>query len=596
MGINLYKNIFFVFIILLVNNLNSNGETKVNYSSKSEIEFNKGLSRFASHRYEESKNIFQQLANDKVKHQRTSSSMLMFARSLTLTKQFQQSNEVLSLLFQQFPNIKYRSDILETMGVNYYRLNNYSKSILFFVDLLNKNESSVFNKVIARSFIKEIIIFQAEQSSIPKLVNEFENLNETFGYSYLLLQVAERYYRDGDDSNARSKILSLLKNTEDQLLISQSDALLQHINKKHFVEIGVILPLFEQLDSSFTQKKIAKEIRDGLEKGVAFHNQQSRTQIKLIYNDMSNNIKLAANQLHELSQNNYCIGIIGPLFSYDAQILSALAKRRKIPLITPTATDTGISSKGDYIFQLNYDYNSRGKSLAKFALQHLQKKNIAVISPSSYPYRYTTDIFVKEIINGGGLIVSDIRYPKGATDLRSSFRMIRTDGILIESDTSYMKKKRNYYVDSLQFPINSIDLIYMPITDKQQVSIMASHLKLFNISTTVLGSNEWMSKDELELNRNNYKNIYFPSDNLTSTSEINSNFAFGFDTISMLSMLVDQGARSRDVLENELSNLLSSEGVRGKYSLHPTQSNSSISIFEYQNGKVKQVDEVNTYE
>ncbi|MDA0987155.1 MAG: ABC transporter substrate-binding protein [Bacteroidetes bacterium] len=588
------KNKYIIFVVLFSNILFA--KTKVNYSVKLEKEFNRGLLLFAQHKYDDAKNIFYNLSDEKLFHQRSSASTLLFARTLTLLNKYSESNEVLKKLLQLFPETNYIVDSKITSGINFYGLKNYDKAIQKLSEVLNSEKSSEYNKIIAKNYIKEIIFYNSPFTSINNLVANLENVTPNSAELFILMQIAEKLFIENEYQKAKKIIEFIQSNTEEPLLISQSDALLQYVNRNKPVEIGVILPLYQNIDSTFLQKKIANEVKNGIINAANLHNQNSKTKIKLIIYDMVNEVKLAANQLHELSQNNNCIAILGPPFSYEMQVLSAMAQRRKINLISPTATDTGISSKGKYIFQFNYDYKTRGKLLAKYALLHLNKKNIAVLSPSSYPQRLISDIFAKEVMDGGGVIISDIRYPKGANDLRSSFRAIRTDGMMNEIDTTYMKGKRKFYIDSLNYPIKSIDLLYAPIITKEQIGVIASHLKLFNISTSILGSGEWLDNDELEFYKNNFQDIFIPND-LDSKQKLKSiNFYLGFDLMSAISKLVNEGAKSRDVLENDLSELLFIEGLKGNYLLYPNNSNSSFKIIKFSNGFLQPIDEVSHFE
>ena len=196
----------------------------------------------------------------------------------------------------------------------------------------------------------------------------------------------------------------------------------------------MFLPLFLKGDSLGRGKKIATEILEGIELANKHFNQNAKIKIELVIRDTERKPVKVAGELQKLVDDKNVFGILGPIFSDETIILGSLANTRGIPLISPTATDTGIASKNKFVFQLNPDLLTRGKIIAQYAIQKLKLSTFAILAPSTPQQNIIANGFSNEIQNLGGRIVADVRYPKSSTDLRYFINTIRKSGNVLQSD------------------------------------------------------------------------------------------------------------------------------------------------------------------
>ena len=63
-----------------------------------------------------------------------------------------------------------------------------------------------------------------------------------------------------------------------------------------------------------------------------------------MYDDSEKDPLVAAREIQPWLDDKEFIGIVGPIFSYEVSPVAGIANSRKIPLITPTATDNGIAA------------------------------------------------------------------------------------------------------------------------------------------------------------------------------------------------------------------------------------------------------------
>ena len=125
----------------------------------------------------------------------------------------------------------------------------------------------------------------------------------------------------------------------------------------------------------------------------------------------------AANAVSRLIEKDKAIAIIGEMISGNTIAGSDFAERRKIPMVSPTATNPIVTQNKKFIFRVCFIDTDQGRVAAKLALSQLRAKTAALIYDISQDYSVTlADVFKKEFIEGGGKIVSDTKFKSGDRD------------------------------------------------------------------------------------------------------------------------------------------------------------------------------------
>jgi len=76
--------------------------------------------------------------------------------------------------------------------------------------------------------------------------------------------------------------------------------------------------------------------------------------------------------LNKLIDFDKVIAVLGPVISKCALAAAPIAQQKKIPLLTPTATNAKVTEAGDYIFRACFIDPFQGRIAAKFATQDLK--------------------------------------------------------------------------------------------------------------------------------------------------------------------------------------------------------------------------------
>jgi len=457
----------------------------------------------------------------------------------------------------------------------------------------------------------------------------------------------------------------VLAGKEDALSAQRARSLLVRLQSGTSVKLGVILPLMQKTDGALREKKLANEILDGIKYAVDEYNLKNSKQGVTVVVDVRDSEKdpiVAAREIQPWLDDKEFIGIVGPVFSYEVSPVAGIANSRKIPLITPTATDNGIAAVGDYIFQANPDYATRGKAMAQYAVLKLGLKDLAVVAPSFQPSSAIADSFVAESIRLGARIISDKRYLKGATDLRYLFSAMRSEGAvfgeeqsidfkgtvsypeIIKRLTSVGARKSTidslaekqgkvvvqrlfgqkgkaiadslgiplivepFYLDSLQYPVTSIQAVFSPISNSSEIGIITSQLTYYNIRTTLLGTGEWNDPTELDFNKRYADGVIFSSDRWIENSYAYSQFTaqftqatqrqptdnvlFGYDAMSLVLAQIQNGGTTRERLTELLGKVSDFPGYHSRISFTESRVNSFLHILQYKKGKISKIDEI----
>ena len=155
-------------------------------------------------------------------------------------------------------------------------------------------------------------------------------------------------------------------------------------------------------------------------------------------------------------------------------------------------------------------------------------------------------------------------------------------------------------MDSLEYPINSIDAIFLPITNSKEIAVVTSQLKLYNIETILLGTQEWNAPEILEENSNNISTLYFIQDRLKDDSDVETKFykkyfdelkhyptennLIGYNSMNFINGIIESGALSREEFKIKLDNSADYKGVGLNINLNQNRINSSMKILKFSNG------------
>jgi hypothetical protein len=164
-------------------------------------------------------------------------------------------------------------------------------------------------------------------------------------------------------------------------------------------------------------------------------------------------------------------------------------------------------------------------------------------------------------------------------------------------------------VDSLEYPVESIEAIYAPISGADEIGIVSSQIVYFHFQAQVLGSGEWNSFAELNANRRYTDGVVFESDTYIDTAgggfaafaesfaarfrkKPTKNALFGYDAAAMVLSVVGGGAATRETLQKGLASLPEYRGYHSRIAMDSGRVNGALTLLRYEHDDIAKVGEV----
>jgi len=568
------------------------------YSQEAEVVFSQGIELFSKGNYAEALPLFDSLIALKPIHQRTTAAYIMAGKALYQLHNFQESARILGNLVKTFGETHYADDAHYTLALDYMMLQWYDGAALQFLrsiegtDDLHLSEKAT---ALFESLAEERLNVQDLRALTPKLkANDVRDL--------VRLKLAEKYYLQGDSRESVAVLDEIPKKEVPGRYDSRISTLRMNLGKSGSVKIGVVLPLMKSAKGGSIQS-MAEEMLDGVNFALNEHksNAEFHPAVSIEVKDTGYDTLTALNAVRDLSESKDVVAIIGPVFSNITAACAPAANRAAVPLITPTAIATGIANIGPYIFQANPDYEIRGRAMAHYAVLNLGFKTLAVLSSEEPMGRAMAESFVREARRLGAAVVARESYAKGASDLRDQITAIKKAGL--------QSGDQKNLTGSTERPVTSIEGIFIPVSDAEEIGVIASQITYFNIKTQLLGGGEWYDIVQLEANKRYVNGVIFASDSYLDPGDpVYSAFEkkftsglgkqpskytlFGYDTMSLLLTLIEEGENTRTKLSAALSSVEGFPGIHSKITLSRRRVNSEMHILKYLNGEITKLHDI----
>ncbi|MDD4299147.1 MAG: ABC transporter substrate-binding protein [Methanomicrobium sp.] len=221
------------------------------------------------------------------------------------------------------------------------------------------------------------------------------------------------------------------------------------------IKIGAILPL------SGSMKTYGIEIQQGIEMAVEDLNSAGGIRgkkIKVEYFDNIGSENLAVFGFKKFADDNIPV-IIGPVSSNIALVLSPLAEELKTVLISPTATNPGLSDYKNYVFRTISSDIYQGKGIAKvLPTLHPEIKTASVIYINTDYGTGLKDSFEDWFPKTGRDVVLSESYEQGETDYFSLLKKVKeahSDAVVligtVEDATTILKNADEMNLDTVWF-------------------------------------------------------------------------------------------------------------------------------------------------
>lgn len=283
--------------------------------------------------------------------------------------------------------------------------------------------------------------------------------------------------------------------------------------------------------------------------------------IELVTLDDQGKPEEAATATTKLITQDKVAAVLGEVASSLSLAMAPIAQQYKIPMVTPSSTNPKVTEIGDYIFRVCFIDPFQGTVMAKFALETLKVKKVAVLRDVKSDYsKGLADFFKAAFEKGGGQVIVDQTYSAGEVDFSAQM-------------TSIKGKKP--------------DAIYIP-GYYTEVGLIAKSARQLGVKVPLMGGDGWDSEKLTEiggkwLNNSYFSNHYSQEDKSPQVQNFISTFkadnkgkvpdglaAMGYDAAKVLFAAMEKAKTlaSKDI-RDELANTKDFQAVTGKITIDP---------------------------
>jgi branched-chain amino acid transport system substrate-binding protein len=287
----------------------------------------------------------------------------------------------------------------------------------------------------------------------------------------------------------------------------------------------------------------------------------------------------------KLITKDQVIAVLGEVASSRSLAAAPVAQQNGIPMISPSSTNPKVTEVGDYIFRVCFIDPFQGLVMAKFAVNTLKIKDVAILRDIKNDYSVgLADVFVENFKKMNGNIVSDESYSEGDTDFSAQLTSI---------------KSRNPQA------------IFVP-GYYTEVGLIARQAKKLGLSVPLMGGDGWDSPKLIEiggeaLNGSYYSNHYsvddpspaiqkFVADYKARYNEVPDALAgLGFDSAQILFDAIRRaGSTEPDKIRDAIAQTRDFPGVTGNITLDEYRNAVKPAVvLEVKDGKLQYVETIN---
>lgn len=194
------------------------------------------------------------------------------------------------------------------------------------------------------------------------------------------------------------------------------------VAEKNILKIGCITILSGEVAT------YGKETKQGVDLAVEEANQSGMLgdrKIEVVYEDSRIDAKTGTQAINKLIHVDRTPIIIGAFSSRVTLAIAPIAERSKTNLLSASSTADAIKDAGDYIFRIVPPNRAQGTTVAKFALNKLGKRKVAIYYVND-EYGVSLAAEFKKAYEGlGGKVVFYDGFAPGQKDFRTTLMKIK---------------------------------------------------------------------------------------------------------------------------------------------------------------------------
>jgi branched-chain amino acid transport system substrate-binding protein len=204
--------------------------------------------------------------------------------------------------------------------------------------------------------------------------------------------------------------------------------------------------------------------------------------VRAVSEDDQGKAEEAATVVQKLINQDQVVCVIGEVASSRSLAAAPICQGAGVPMISPSSTNPKVTQVGDYIFRMCFLDDFQGETMARFAIQNLGLKKVAILKDVKSDYsvglaQYFTDAFT----GAGGTIVAEQAYQAGEQDFSAYLTAIKA------------KKPEAIFIPGYY----------------TEVGLIARKARELGITVPLLGGDGWESEKLLEIGGESLNGSYY---------------------------------------------------------------------------------------
>jgi ABC-type branched-subunit amino acid transport system substrate-binding protein/serine/threonine protein kinase len=277
-------------------------------------------------------------------------------------------------------------------------------------------------------------------------------------------EMAVAAFAQGNYHNAASMFAASLKTVinDPEALIYLNNA---RIGRDKSYHIAVSVPIGSDVNAAQEILRGIAQAQDRINQKAGINDIPLKVQI---VND-DNNPEIAQQVAHHLSQNQAILGVVGHYASDVTLATAEVYEAAKLVAISPISTSSKLSNLSPYIFRTVPSDYVAARALARYMLENLQQKKVAIFynSQSNYSESLKSE-FTASVSLGGGEVVNTFDLADAnfnASDRYEEADNSGAEAIMLAANTSALDKALQVIqVNRQKLSLLAGDDVYTPKT------------------------------------------------------------------------------------------------------------------------------------
>lgn len=551
-------------------------------TTNADTEFKLALDLYNSSQYNEALTIFNRIINNYDYNSKTTISYIFAGKSYLGKNDYSDAEKVLTEFISLFPGSGYIDEARLTLSKCYIGESAYLPAFKELASIIESTSSPFYNSY-SKSSGEKIALNYMKLGQVKKM---YDSVSDSKLKPYLLLLTGKLYIQRGMIDTARSVFSDLVKKYPESEEKSQAATLFQNLKSgpesaASSPIIGVLLPLDKPKDGSSVGP--GDEILQGIKFAVAEYNDNHKEKIGLVIRNTERKQETIENIKKEFAALPSLKAVIGPIYSDEVRETLEAFKDTDIPIISPTATDNGLTELYPNFFQANPSFRVRGEVMAQYIYYVVNKRKISVLSAVDGYSSMLANAFIDEFENLGGDILTRQTYHSNTVSLSDQVSKIAADSL-------------------------TLDGVYLPLSDKRDVPAILSQFVQDSLYVPIYGNQDWFLAKGYETSPELSDKLTFTSDYFIdynsplyrdfskkffakTNSDADRNVLYGYDTAEyLLSLMEGNPNAGRPDIKSALESGVIGKGYHNNIYFDSTRVNKFLDIVRYNNGKFELID------